>query len=155
MISETLSFKRLDLSRLTQMMEIEREVFRLPWSAAMMRDSLQAAHIRAWGLFDDTSELLGFVVVSLVADEVEILTMSVATKYHRQGYGDKIMLFLIELAKKNDARKIYLEVNVHNAPAIEFYRKHQFQENGLRKDYYAMPDTNEKEDAILMVLAVA
>jgi ribosomal-protein-alanine N-acetyltransferase len=153
MTSASLPFKRLDLSHLTKMMEIEREVFRSPWSASMMRDSLQAAHIKAWGLFDEET-LLGYGVTSSVADEFEILTMSVALKHHRQGCGDKLMTFFIDQAKKSDAKKIYLEVNVHNLPAIEFYRKHHFKQTGLRKGYYAVPDSNEKDDALLMALDI-
>ena len=150
MTSDALLFKRLDLTYLPAMMEIERAAFRSPWSAGMMRDSLQAAHIEAWGLVNANDELLAFSITSIVADECEILSMSVAPQYHRQGYGDKLMAFLLGHAKQQKAAKIYLDVNVNNDPAIQYYKKHGFEQTGVRKQYYEIPGAQERDDALLM-----
>lgn len=150
-MSVPFQFKRLALSDLPQVMAIEREVFRSPWSASVMRDSLLAAHTQTWGMVaEESAELIGFAILSVVLDEVELLTMSVAGKFHRQGYGDQLMAFLLTTAKNAGAETLYLEVNVHNSPAIEFYRKHAFVQTGLRKAYYTVPGSTEKDDALLM-----
>lgn len=45
--------------------------------------------------------------------------------------------------------KIFLEVCVHNQIAINLYKKFQFKEIGLRKNYYTTK--NGKEDALILV----
>ena len=54
---------------------------------------------------------------------------------------------LINLAKERKLKDITLEVNVNNIPAINLYKKYNFKEVGLRKNYY-----NNSEDAIIMTL---
>ena len=39
-----------------------------------------------------------------------------------------------------------LDVRISNEPAIAFYKKHGFIEDGIRKGFYEQP----KEDALLM-----
>ena len=121
-----------------------------------MRDSLQAAHTQVWGaVFDDTRELAAFAVLSVVLDEVELLTISVAKKHQSNGYGDQLMAFLLDKSRHANADTLYLEVNANNLGAISFYEKHGFIETGIRKAYYSVPGGGVKDDAVLMSLDLA
>lgn len=54
---------------------------------------------------------------------------------------------LIKIAKDRKLKDITLEVNVNNIPAINLYKKYEFEEVGVRKKYY-----NNVDDAIIMTL---
>ena len=52
---------------------------------------------------------------------------------------------LIRIAKNRKLKDITLEVNINNIPAINLYKKYNFEEVGIRKKYY-----NNVEDALIM-----
>lgn len=145
-------FKLLTLNDLVQIMAIERQAeTSARWSASVMRDSLLAAHTQVWGVVnDDSNELVAFGVLSVVMDEAELLSISVAPQYYRQGFGEKLLNHLIHIAKSKKAETLYLEVRESNSAAIELYKKKGFQEIGMRRDYYDTQTPNQKEHAILM-----
>ena len=147
-------FRPLGLNDLTGMMQIEREVFQLPWSAGQMKDSLLAAHCQTWGIFsEETGVLMGFGVLSIVLDEVELLTLGISSGFHRKGYGEKLLKFLLDKSREAKAEKVFLELPESNQAALNLYLKCGFLKIGLREKYYTAPDMNQgREDAILMRL---
>ena len=62
------------------------------------------------------------------------------------------MQHLLEQASKLEAEEIWLEVRASNISAIELYHRFGFKNQGVRKGYYSVPQSTEKEDAILMNL---
>ena len=136
-------------------MNIERKVFNPPWSATMMKDSLRSAHTKSWGLFHVSSStqpvLVAIAIVSIIFDEAEILHLSVAKDYQGQGCAQRLMTYLLDHLKSHEVEKITLEVNVNNEPAIALYRKYNFLELTIRKNYYDMRD-GTFEDAMVLQL---
>ena len=65
--------------------------------------------------------------------------------------GKKISSYMlnetIQYCKNHEINAINLEVNIQNSIAINFYKKYNFKEVGLRKKYY-----DNTYDAILMKL---
>lgn len=135
-------------NHLPQMMDIEREVFEYPWSASQMKDSILSAHTETWGLFDLNYQLIAFAVISVIFDEAEILNFSVAKSYQYQGFGQKLLAYLMNHLSYKQIEKLFLEVRVTNIPAISIYRKYGFEEISVRKNYYRVGDT--REDALVL-----
>ena len=149
------SFTRLlHLSDLPEMMKIERSSFDNPWSAQVMRDSLEAAHTKAIGLEVDTT-LIGYIVLSIVLDEAEILSMTIHPDYQGQGYGKVLLTKGIHEVSRLGVKTLYLEVRVNNAVAIHLYEKLGFVRIGIRPRYYKNIQTGQQEDALLMSLSIA
>ncbi len=145
-------FRPLALNDLTGMMQIEREVFELPWSAGQMKDSLLAAHCQTWGVFSELSgDLIGFGILSVVLEEVELLTLEIGKKFQRRNYGEKLLNFLMDKAREARAEKFFLEVPESNSPALELYFKTGFLKIGRRENYYSKAAGELKEAAILML----
>ncbi|WP_116963927.1 ribosomal protein S18-alanine N-acetyltransferase [Fastidiosibacter lacustris] len=133
---------------LPQMMDIEREVFDHPWSASLMKDSILSAHTETWGLLDPNDRLIAFVVVSAIFDEAEILNFSVAKIYQHQGFGQKLLAYLMNHLAYKKIEKLFLEVGVSNIPAISIYKKYGFEQISVRKNYYQVGD--KQEDALVL-----
>ena len=58
-----------------------------------------------------------------------------------------MMNYIIDFCKSHNISNINLEVNIKNTIAISLYKKYNFKEVGLRKNYY-----NGTDDAVLMTL---
>jgi ribosomal-protein-alanine N-acetyltransferase len=81
--------------------------------------------------------LLGFVVVRAAADEAEILTIAVDPAWRGCGLAGRLLDAAIEEAATRGGRKLFLEVDAGNAPALALYRRRGFAEVGRRFGYYA------------------
>lgn len=90
--------------------------------------------------------IVGFSGIWVVADEAHITNIAVQETYRRQGIGEFLLICVIDLAAKLNARFITLEVRISNYPAQSLYRKYGFTQVGVRRQYY----TDDHEDAMLM-----
>jgi ribosomal-protein-alanine N-acetyltransferase len=84
-------------------------------------------------------EISGFVMVRMVMDEAEILTITVAPALR----GRKIAARLMEAACAHvlaaGVTSLFLEVAEDNEPALALYKGLGFGEVGRRPAYYARP----------------
>lgn len=94
----------------------------------------------------DGNKVVGFVGMWIVFDEGDITNVAVHPDYRKQGIGDLLINNLISLCKENNINSLTLEVRESNIKAQNLYKKHEFKEEGLRKNFY----DNPKENAIIM-----
>lgn len=94
--------------------------------------------------------IVGYVLFNQILDEAEIYKIVVSKDFRKKQIAFKIMEFLLNELKKNDVKKIFLEVRKSNIPAINLYKKCGFINIREIIDYY----TNPKEDGIMMLKEV-
>lgn len=82
----------------------------------------------------------------LIADEAEILKLTVAKNERRKGVGNYLLDFVLKYCRRKGARNCFLELRVSNTAARKLYEKQGFFISGSRTGYYEKPG----EDAILM-----
>ena len=63
------------------------------------------------------------------------------------GYATKLLENIQLTLKKNNLKKMFLEVASNNYQAIKLYKKNKFKKIGIRKNYYLMD--NNKIDAFI------
>lgn len=90
----------------------------------------------------------GFIVLDIVADEAEILTLAVARRARRQGLGSKILETALNWLYAQAATRCFLEVAADNTNAISLYRRTGFEPISRRAGYYRRE--HGQIDAILM-----
>ncbi len=78
----------------------------------------------------------GYLVARKISDEYEIISLATDINFRRKGIASYLIKRLIRKAKKNKIKKIILEVQHNNSPAIEMYKKFDFFSIGIRKNYY-------------------
>ena len=91
----------------------------------------------------------GFVISRLAADEAEILTITIDGAQRRLGVGRKLLLAHMGRVAAAGARKLFLEVEDQNAPALGLYAGLGFAEAGSRKAYYRKVDGSRGNALIL------
>ena len=94
--------------------------------------------------------VIGYILFNQILDEAEIYKIVVSKDFRKKQIAFKIMEFFQDELKKNDVKKIFLEVRKSNIPAINLYIKCGFIEIREIVDYYSNP----KENGIMMLKEV-
>lgn len=131
-----------DMNRLAA---IHAEAFATPWSEAEL-DAL-AAQLGVLVVAEDD----GFIMLRVVLDEAEILTLAVRPAARRRGVGARLTGRGALEAARAGARRIFLEVAEDNSAALALYARAGFVPTGRRKGYYPSADGG-RTDAVVMSL---
>ena len=78
-------FRRLELRDLNAIEKIERASYRTPWSRSMFAGELAKPSSISLGAFDpESSELLGYLIISRYVDAWHVMNVAVAPKHRRK-----------------------------------------------------------------------
>ncbi len=132
---------------LDEVMAIETEVYPHPWTTGIFSDCIKVGY-SCW-IYREQDELRGYCVMALGPGEAHILTLCVQPDFQRQGLATLIMNFMLGLARKWQAKTMYLEVRPSNESAIGLYQALGFSRAGRRPNYYP-GENNNREDALIM-----
>ena len=130
---------------LDQVMEIEEELFSVPWT----KEGFLTFLMKENGMFlvvEEKDRILGYCGLLTVLDEGDVTNVAVRRDRQREGIGNFLMESMIRLAEERGIAMIHLEVRAGNETAIRLYERQGFVRDGLRKGYY----TDPTEDAVLM-----
>ena len=90
--------------------------------------------------------IAGFAGMWQLFDEAHVTTIGVDLPYRGRGFGEAMLLKLLDEASRRGANVMTLEVRISNASAIKLYEKYGFTTHGVRPHYYS----DNGEDAYLM-----
>ena len=128
---------------------LHAEAFDAPWDAPSL-----SALLASPGVFA-VEEDDGFILIRVVADEAEILTLAVRPEARRQGGGARLVQAAAGRAAGQGAARLFLEVAEDNAAARALYARAGFRFLGRRKAYYAAPDGGRTDALVLGLDLVA
>ncbi|WP_105242943.1 ribosomal protein S18-alanine N-acetyltransferase [Streptococcus suis] len=111
-----------------------------PWTLEQIASSMPSQD-EDYYLAYEGQELVGFLAVQTVLDEMEILQIVVKADFQRLGIASLLMAAVMDWDGD-----IFLEVRESNSAAQDLYTRQHFTKIGKRKDYYRNP----VEDAVLM-----
>ncbi len=89
---------------------------------------------------DAKRKIAGFAMLRLAADEAELITIAVDSRWRRKGVGAAIMHALCADLMLTPARRLFLEVAEDNPAAIRLYGRLGFARIGERQGYYPHED---------------
>ncbi|HHX66957.1 MAG: ribosomal protein S18-alanine N-acetyltransferase [Miniphocaeibacter sp.] len=127
--------------------ELERKIFKNPWSYESFKSALNNEYAHYF-VVEKNNELIGYFGMLIVLDECQIHNIGIIEEEQNQGYGNKIMEYIINYCKENNINFISLEVREYNFKAIHLYSKYGFKKMSRISGYY----TNPSEDGLLMRL---
>jgi ribosomal-protein-alanine N-acetyltransferase len=147
MSDNRVEFRRLELRDLNAIEGIERASYGTPWSRSMFAGELAKPSSLSLGAFDpDTTELLGYLIISRYVDAWHVMNVAVAPEHRRRKIATMLLEHLFELTAGEGHRGYTLEVRVSNDVAIRLYERAGFKPRGIRRGYY----TDNREDALIM-----
>lgn len=141
--SADLTIVELTADHLHDVLPIERDSFKDPWSLASFRNFI-VLYRTSWVAVRD-GKVVGYLVTQWVLDEIHILNIAIHNYERRKGIASFMLDFLFERAVNQKMADVYLEVRESNESARALYSRYGFAELGIRKSYY-----HDGEDALVM-----
>ena len=132
-----------DTDYIEQIFNLEKEIFKNSAFNRTYLDSLIKANNSFIYTYIIDNKVCGYLMVLDSIDVYEILAIATIEEYRNKGIAQ-------ELLDKIKTKDIFLEVRESNQIAISFYKKNDFKEISIRKNYYSKPN----ENAIIMKLEV-
>lgn len=140
-----LEIRKITEAQAEEVAALEAAVFSDPWSRESVIGTIRQPHARLTGVWEE-EELAGYIAWYYVLDECEIARIAVKERFRRKGAAGKLLEENVKFCRDHAIIKLMLDVRQNNIPAITFYKKYGFEQDGIRKRFY----TNPTEDAILM-----
>lgn len=126
--------------------EIEELSFFTPWSKKSIKTEIDNK-VGRYIVIKENGKVVSYGGFWIVLDEANINNIAVHPDYRGRGISKILMNALIDIAKSENAKTMYLEVRSSNSTAQKLYKGLGFAMVGLRKGYYVDTD----EDAIVMM----
>ena len=140
-------FTTLKAEQLAEVYHIEKASFQRPWRHQAFKDELACRDAAQYAVLSpDSRQLIAYVFVRIVVDEMHLLKIAVDPGWRRRGVATWAMQRCFGKARRRGIDKITLEVRATNQAAIALYVKLGFKKVGTRQGYY----TDTGEDALLM-----
>ena len=129
-----------------QVAELEKICFgSAAWSEKSVASELENP-LSVWLVAVEGEKVLGYVGSQTVIDETDMMNVAVHPDYRKQGIARELIAQLVESLKLRKSQCLTLEVRASNEPAKNLYKMLDFEEIGIRKNYYRNP----KEDALIL-----
>lgn len=124
---------------------LEEQTFSDAWTLKSIQDTFQQSQAFIVTAESD-GKVAGYCIVYFVLDEGEIARVAVENSYRRQGVGRSIIEQVEKVCQEKGIIRLMLDVREGNDSARQFYQSLGFEEDGIRKSFYSLPE----EDAVLM-----
>lgn len=130
--------RKMTLSHLEEILNIERQVFHDPWSRQSFRFEILSNHYSLPLVLVLEEKVIGYAIVWIIFEEFHIANFAIHPEYQRRGFGS---YFLSEMLKQGEGLEYaLLEVREHNHAAIHLYKKFGFEKIAVRYRYYSNGD---------------
>lgn len=143
---DNLSLRPMQAADIPMIMQIELSAYPHPWTEGIFQDCLRVGY-SCW-VYQHQESIIGYLILSLVIDEMHILNICIDPKYHKQGLGKRLLNAAETIGHEKAAKEVFLEVRPSNKAALLLYQDFGYNQIGLRKDYY--PAKDGREDAVVM-----
>lgn len=143
---------RMKPEDLEEVMAIEVASFSLPWTEEMFRSELsvkeRSENLVARAITEEGKrpQVVGYLCLWVVGDELHINNLAVHPQHRRQGIARRLLAAAFEIGRKQKTKTAILEVRGSNKAAQALYESLGFKVVGARRHYYAHPS----EDALIM-----
>ena len=131
-----------DLENLKNFLQSDFDEF---WSYDILLSELSSSNSRYIVAKNKDNTIVGFAGIKIILDEAELMNIVTRKDMRHCGIASSMLNHLLAICKENNIKLLNLEVNTQNTISINFYKKYNFNEVGLRKKYY-----DNTYDALLM-----
>lgn len=124
---------------LNEILELEKQCF---FSDAFLRHQFYYFIHKSKSEFvvvRDPYKIIAYLIIQIRKNSLKyrIYSLAIAPEARGTGIGKKLLEYAERLARKNNIKKITLEVSEKNVAAINLYKKKGFQIEKTRAGYYA------------------
>ncbi len=115
--------------------DIEVKSFERPYTLENLRHEFRVK-FSDFIVAEHGNRIAAYAVVWKVHDEIHLNKIAVAEEFRLKGIGKALVEYIINNVNPGYAKIILIEVRERDTGARNFYKKLNFRESGLRRDYY-------------------
>lgn len=138
-------FRSMNKADLSQVEKLEQQCFNMPWSKAAFANELKNKVAR-YIVIEYGEAIIGYGGMWVFLGEAHITNIGISPEYRRQGWGRRLIYYMMKDALNLGAARMTLEVRRSNTAAQQLYYGCGFLNVGARKGYY----TDTGEDALIL-----
>lgn len=134
--------REMNDSDIENVFKIQNESITHPWTLEMFNDDYKdenSFYLVNEETFEDKKIITSYIAYKIVLDEATLMSIATNADYRNKGYADLLLNKSFEILKEKNIEKIFLEVRTNNNDAINLYKKNNFEEMSVRKNYYKDP----------------
>ena len=142
-----MSIRPMQISDLPKVLEIEQDLFPGDaWTEQLFLSELaEVPSSRAVNVIEIADQIIGYASLRFVGREGDVNTIAIAREFQGKGFGKLLLDWMLETAKLNGVKELFLDVRADNQAAIGLYLKEGFDQIDIRRNYY-----DHKIDALVM-----
>lgn len=153
----SIEITRMDEESILEVKEIELKCGLSPWSLEDYKKEISRDDSVCL-IAKNNLKVIGFIIARLIMQEIseaaqnknangslneaEIYNLAVLDVNRQEGIGQILLNQFLVKAKEFRISCVWLEVRESNVPAINFYKKNNFQKIQVRKNFYRFPEEN-------------
>jgi ribosomal-protein-alanine N-acetyltransferase len=116
------------------LVDLHKETIGSSWNEEDMRNAIQKSDKNVYLITEDDSSV-GYIIVDILSPEAEIINIAVMPEQQARKIGSSALDILMKELLVQGIESVFLEVR-ENSKAVNFYKNHNFEVIGLRKQYY-------------------
>ena len=140
--------RRANLNDIPNIVHLEMLVLHESLGESFLYDELSLNPFARMYIIEDDKGFSGFIGLR-VDDQADMMNFAIVPEKQRQGYGKKLLLYVLDILKKEGIKQLTLEVRESNVGAQKLYESCGFKRSHTRKNYY------KTEDAIVYMKEVS
>jgi ribosomal-protein-alanine N-acetyltransferase len=133
-------------SDVPEVARVERSSFTTVWPADAFYNELHTNKLAHYFVGRAGGRIVAYGGIWVILEDSHITTLAVDPAYRGKGYGEQMLLRLVDEAVEHGASWMTLEVRESNAAAQQLYRKYGFTTVTMRRGYYS----DDNESALVM-----
>ncbi|GMR13282.1 MAG: ribosomal protein S18-alanine N-acetyltransferase [Gemmatimonadota bacterium] len=146
-----LVFRPMAVSDIPEVARIEVDTFSTPWRETTFQSLLERPGVEMWIAERLPGIVAAYAVLWCIQDEGELANIAVRQTFQRRGIGAELLDCVLGVAQERGVKSVYLEVRPSNEAAQTLYTSRDFQQVGVRRNYYDRP----AEDAWIFMKQLA
>jgi [ribosomal protein S18]-alanine N-acetyltransferase len=143
---ERLSIAPMTSAEIPAVASIERASFSTVWPTDAFYNELSTNKLAHYFVGRIGDRLVAYGGIWVILEDSHVTTLAVDPEYRGRGFGEALLLRLIDEALERGAAWMTLEVRESNAVAQRLYRKYGFTTVTMRRGYYS----DDNESALVM-----
>ncbi|MCU0822216.1 MAG: ribosomal protein S18-alanine N-acetyltransferase [Spirochaetes bacterium] len=134
-MKENLIIRPASESDINEIYNIEVKSFERPFTIENLRHEFRVK-FSDFFVAEIDNRVAAYAIVWKVHDEIHLNKIAVKDENRRRGIGSAMVVHIINNVNPGYAKIIFIEVKERDTGARDFYKKLNFRETGIRKDYY-------------------
>lgn len=137
--------RSMDINDLDEIIKIEKDLYKIPWNEGQYKYELEENEFSYLFVLEVDSVIIGYYGFWVMFENADITKVSIRREFQGKKLSNILMEDCIKRIKLLGCERINLEVRTNNYRAINLYKKYEFKEVIVRKDYYG-----KGEDALVL-----